>query len=899
MKPHSRGLTSSSFNNNQINGNAKYKFSKNSWRELKYFQIFNLHQDQKFQRLMTLLYRFYVNYVDSHNNEVVVDSNDLVDEIQDGTNIGDQSDLHLDETQLNDRINSFIDSKYDLRIFANSLVSYEEVKEAYINLESNEKRKYYWLNGCPSGYHQTNSTSILPPPPSPTSSSVPITLSSLLQQDQSANGSNGTIPSKTPSNATVGTGSSVQSPLSLYTLLNGTNNSSKSVLLPYLNSTGKSPQQCTQPTVDQVIKNQNHQKTLQLLLNWKCDSNVQEYSLMMESPKSHQPSVIYRGHNNFYTTPPLEVGTYHFKVRATNRFGVGDYSDELKYIIKESIFDSNSNNGFKSSNHHNNNQQQQQQQQQQQINSESNNSDIITNHNNRKLTSNNSNNKQNNNNREIMDECLVVLNQIDSLSNKSQMSQSQCEETMGQLLILQSKCTKLTSEATSSTEGTELLQRLTDTMDLCKQLLQSYKQIREWKILTKNLISEFIHNSSSNDNEQLERINNLLNSFSKDLPDQIKLTIFQIIIQFTKKKLTESPTIKSRTAILLTIISKKIDFFGEASCLEMENLSKQLLESKKKKKPISNINAQTTNNNTKKPKQSPRTTSNTITTTLPSPKLSINTTPQLTVQQLQQQKQAQQQQQLQQQQPQPLLQPSSSLKSNEQVISNTTIANSNANINNMIVPVNNNNNNFIKSESIPIKQSIKCSNDEIINDINNCIVPSSPIGSPSPSIANHLIVSPPKSQHLNNNSNNNMNFYSTPPGLFQYQGYLTPVLSNLSNHNINSNNQIPNPSPQQQQKQQQLYNNFTDSNQSLFYNSPFKSNSIVEDITFERLLNNNYNYNIHDDYFQQRLNTITTTTTTTTTTTSSSSTIGKQTSQAPIPDNNTSHSFSFYHIVPN
>jgi len=584
----------------------KYKYSVTSWRDLRYFQVLNLHTDLSFHKLMDSLYSVHQSL--SKSGSSININNTTTSSIN--NNNTDQ------ELELNEKISNIV---FQACSSENDHLVQEELKEAFINLTDPEKRKYYWINGSTSENNKNNNSN---------------------------------------------------------SINNNNNNSNltKSIFSPYLNNnTGKSPEQCSKPIIEEIIHVKNS-KTIQLLLNWKCNSNVQEYTLLMKSSKELDTfSIIYRGHNSFYTTPDLEIGIYNFKVKATNRYGVGEFSKELEInelffnkFLKDIEINNNNNNNDNSDNNNNNNNSN---------NNNNNNSDsttIITNNenqsnknlkkknnniNNNNKSIKNNNNNNNNNIKILLQEISNYLNQIGKISTHCNLEK--CEEIQNQLLIFQTRYEKLKLKdeeqqseqqennnnnnnidqnltISNNRNENEILKRLENSLDNVDQLLTSYRLIKEWRLLIKTTITEFVQSNESSSSQlqqqQQEKLSRVVQSLSKDdLSDQIKTMIYQIIIQFAKKKLTDtSSLVKSRVSILLGLFSERRDFFGSSWSLEMESLSKQLLNEPKKKKKAS-TSTSSGNGIPSPPPPSQSTTSklqrNQITIQSKSPKLQINTTP--------------------------------------------------------------------------------------------------------------------------------------------------------------------------------------------------------------------------------------------------------------------------------
>ncbi|EGC33582.1 hypothetical protein DICPUDRAFT_154346 [Dictyostelium purpureum] len=379
------------------NSQNKYKYSIDSWKTLNDFKLLKLNEDPIFNHLMQSLYSIQQFNKDIINNQNILEQqpqqpNQSIQQQQQQQQQQNDISIYLpknsEELLLNDKINSYIEevmkrfinsgvkknssssSKHTNKVFIdssdessddnsssntnNQINDIEKIKESFLILVDPLKRNYYWINGIHFDNNNNNNNNSTSPLSSPSK------LTNSLQENEQSSGNlneANNIVSIIVSNQDIQSikyiaNQTETNPLTFYSLLSSSYNS-KSIVIPYLNNSGNVPNKCSLPNVEQVFRNDENQ-TVKFLLNWECDSVVREYSLMMKRIKLSNDDqdkenlstnnidngsgfeVLYRGHNNFYTTPPLQSGVYSFKVKAVNRFGAGEPSEE--FIINETYF---------------------------------------------------------------------------------------------------------------------------------------------------------------------------------------------------------------------------------------------------------------------------------------------------------------------------------------------------------------------------------------------------------------------------------------------------------------------------------------------------------------------------------------------------------------------------------
>eukprot|EP01133_Synstelium_polycarpum_P015309 gene15309-18138_t len=379
----------------------------------------------------------------------------------------DYQQLADEECKLNDKINMYIENRFESKRneISNPFIL-EELKDAYLSIIDPLKRTQYINNSFDfddniSGSGDSNSSSSGGGDGGTTLSSHESNNSKYMLND----------------NSTI----SPQSPLFFYSLLNIP---SKSLMFTQSVNANKKTSFAKET------------KSLQLLLKWSCVSQVQEYCLEMRTQQVPTFTVIYRGHNNYYTTPSLELGDYHFKVKATNRFGVGAYT-----VYSHTIGTSN------------------------------NSGSIISG----RIMAEEQRLKKR---EEVVNEVTLFLNTHTGTSTTKSMAQY--EELSKHMTEYK---TKLLSYADITTEATKLtLERLERLLVEIGSILASNRVLCEWKMTIKKSMSDYLNSTKQNDNnEQLDVLVAAVASLTSDLPDQIKTMVYQTVIQATKKKVFNDP----------------------------------------------------------------------------------------------------------------------------------------------------------------------------------------------------------------------------------------------------------------------------------------------------------------------------------------------------------------------
>ncbi|GAM22291.1 hypothetical protein SAMD00019534_054660, partial [Acytostelium subglobosum LB1] len=509
-----------------------------------------------------------------------------------------------DECKLNDRINLYIVSKFELKKneISNPYIL-EELKYAYLSIVDSSKRTQYIntsndyddsFNQLPYDTNNINSNGInnnLNSSNSSISSNGSSSSSNSSVSSSSSNNSNGNSTNTKKYILNDNNSFTSQSPLSFYSMLNIP---SKSFTFTQpINTNNKSPNQCTQPTIDKLIFIKENE--VQVQLRWSCSSNVQEFCLEMmkkEDPQQQQFSVIYRGYNNYYTTPGLDSGNYSFKVRATNRFGVGPYSLEFTYVINDSVFQdykavAPTKEGGEPNGIHPALAKQQRERKE------------------KELQRQHAEELQRVKKRD--DLCHEINKYLNQASNaNASRSIASSEELLKNLHDHQARLSQQCGEAlaaadtASNTLHGATLDRLSTNIQKLEELLESHRVVGQWKQTIKKSISDYLNSGSQeedSDNEYYDALLNVVSSLSADQTEQVRSIVYQMVVQTLRKKLNvNNNLLKTRSSVVLDQFAKRTDVFHPEWCAEMESLSKQLMakvvKPKKKEPAVSPVKAE-------------------------------------------------------------------------------------------------------------------------------------------------------------------------------------------------------------------------------------------------------------------------------------------------------------------